>query len=154
MVAVCDKVFEVEVEHRLGIGLVAGRRLVARQDQKVPDPERGRAHEVALQANAVAVPAGQLQDRIDPGLQQKRCRRQRPHVGARAGSIGDVDRIRQALKGRRLADQIARVAGHGRHDLRSHDKALGLQALREMRRRARYAHVLIIFLLRMIDHGG
>jgi hypothetical protein len=58
------------IEHRLGIGLIPGRRIVAAQDQQVFDPHRGAAEQVGLQGNAVAVAAGELQHRFDPGLQQ------------------------------------------------------------------------------------
>jgi hypothetical protein len=117
----------VEIEHRLGVGLITGGRLVAGQHQEIADPERRRAHEVALQPDAVAVPAGQLQDRLNPGVMQDSGRCQRAHVGARAGAVGDIDSVYEGLAARPCAE-IARIARHRRHHFRGHDEAPGTQA--------------------------
>ena len=55
----------IDVEHRLGVGLIAGLGIVAGEQQKVTDAERGGAHQVALEREAVSVAAGELQDRLD-----------------------------------------------------------------------------------------
>jgi hypothetical protein len=55
----------VDIEYRLGIGLVAGFRIVAGQDEDIVDAERGSAHQFALQRDAVFVAASDLQDRLD-----------------------------------------------------------------------------------------
>ena len=74
----------IEVEHRLGVRLVAGAWVVAPQQQQVADAERGGAHQLALQGDAVAVAAGELEDRLDPGPdQQGRRGRARPYGRAR-----------------------------------------------------------------------
>ena len=48
---------------------------------------------------------------------------ERPHMGAGAGAVGDVDRIGEPAERRRLADEVLRVAGQRRGDLRGHDEA-------------------------------
>ena len=58
----------IQVEDRLGLGVVAQRRVVARQAQDVGDPEGGRAEQLALQAEPVAVAADHLQHRRQTGL--------------------------------------------------------------------------------------
>ena len=123
--------FRIDVEHRLGIGLVAGFRVVAGEHQDVADAERGGAHQFALQRDAVLVAAGDLQDRLDAGAEKDRRGRERAHVGAGAGAVGDIDRIGEPAQRRRLAQQVLRVAGDRRGDLRGHDKAARPQPLGE-----------------------
>ena len=127
--AVSISVFEVDVEHRLGVGLIAGLGVVAGEQQNVVNVERRRAHQFALQRDAVLVAAGDLQDRLDAGVDQERRRGERAHVGAGAGAIGDIDRVGEPAQRRRLAQQILRVAGHRRGDLRRHDKTARPQPL-------------------------
>ena len=55
----------IEIEHRLGLRLVAGVRVVAAQQQEIADAHRGGAHEIALERDAVAVAAGELKDRLN-----------------------------------------------------------------------------------------
>ena len=93
-----DQRLRVDVEHRLGVGLVAGLRVVAGEKEEVADAERRRAHHLALQRDAVLVAAGDLQDRLDAGAEEKARCGQRAHMRARAGAVGDIDRVGQALE--------------------------------------------------------
>ena len=88
----------IDVEYRLGIRLIAGFGIVAREQEQIADAERGCAHHLALQSEPVLVAAGHLQDRFDTGLQQQARARQRAHMGAGAGTVGDVDGVGQALE--------------------------------------------------------
>ena len=54
---------------------------------------------------------------------------ERAHMGAGAGAVGDVDRVGEAPERGRLAQQVLRVAGDRRRDLRGHDKTAGPQPL-------------------------
>ena len=47
-----------------------------------------------------------------PAPMQDRRGRQRAHMGAGAGAVGDVDRIGEPAERRRLAQEVLRVAGH------------------------------------------
>ena len=98
----------IEIEHRLGVGLVAGGRIVAAQHQEIADAERGGAEQVALQRQAVAVAAGQLEHRLDAVLPQDRRRGERAQMRTRAGAVGDIDGIGQALERQRLGEQLVR----------------------------------------------
>ena len=62
----------VQVEHRLGPRVVAELRVVAGHDQDVADAEGAGAEQVGLQRDPVAVPAGHLHDRLEPGGQAAR----------------------------------------------------------------------------------
>ena len=99
----------VEIEHRLGVGLIAGARIVAAQHQQIAHAAGGGAQQIALQGDAVAVAAGELQHRLDAVLDQQRGRRHRAEMRPRAGAVGDVDRVGEALERRRLGQQFAAV---------------------------------------------
>ena len=126
----------IEIEHRLGVALIAGGRIITAQQQQVAHPERGGAHQLALERDAVAVAAGELEDRLDPGADQQRRRRKGAHMGAGAGAVGDVDGVRKAAQRQRLGDEIIGIAGHRRHHLGGDDETAGREALREGLRRA------------------
>ncbi len=115
--AIAESVVEFDVEHRLGVGLVAGLRVVAGQDQQVVHPGRRRAHQIGLQRNAIAVAAGELQDRLDAVLHHERRCNGGGQVRAGARPVGDVDRVRQALERQRLRQHVLRVERNGRRDL-------------------------------------
>ncbi len=55
----------IEVEHRFGVRLVAGARVVASEQQQILDAQGRRRQQIALQGEAVAVAARELQDRLD-----------------------------------------------------------------------------------------
>ena len=59
-----QQLHRVEVEDRARLGVVAEARVVTREEQQVFDPQRRGAEQVGLQRQAVAVAAGQLQDRF------------------------------------------------------------------------------------------
>ena len=64
---------------------------------------------------------------------QDRGRRGRPHVGARAGAVGDVDRVGERAQRQRLPEQIVRVARDRRHHLGGEHEARRPQASLEGR---------------------
>ena len=123
----------IDVEHRLGVGLVAGLRVVAGEQEEVADAERGGAHHLALQGQPVLVAAGDLQDRLDAGAEQERRRGQRRHMGTRAGAVGHVDRVGYASQQCRFCEQLLRVARHRRRQFRGHDELALVEALLQRR---------------------
>ena len=120
--AVSIRAAGIDVEDRLGVGLVASLGIVAGEDQEVLDAERGGAHQFALQRDAVLVAAGELEHRLDAGIEQELGCSQRGHMGAGAGAVGDIDGIRQAFEAGRLAQQVRAIERHRRRDLRRHDE--------------------------------
>ncbi len=115
----------IEIEHRLGVGLIARARIVAAQHQKVADAERRRADQVALQREPVAVAAGQLQHRLDAVLVQDRRGGERTHMRARACTVGDVDGVGDILERQRLDQQFLRIARDRRRDFGRDDEPAG-----------------------------
>ena len=96
----------IEIEHRLGVGLIARARIVAAQHQQVADAERRGADQVALQREPVAVAAGELQHRLDAILLQDRRGGERTHMRARARAVGDVDGVGDVLQRQRLEPAV------------------------------------------------
>ena len=103
----------VEVEHGLGLRLVALADIVAGQAQHVAHAERRHAEQVALHGDAVAVAAGHLADRRQPVHGQHRGRRRARHVAIAAGAVGDVDGIGEILEAARPLDQPRGLAESG-----------------------------------------
>jgi hypothetical protein len=103
----------VQVEYRLGRRVVTELRVVAGHHQDVADAEGRRPEQVGLQRDAVAVPAGHLHDRLQPGGHRGQAARPagQPHI--RALVIGDIDGIDPVPQQRgRLVDRAdARPAG-------------------------------------------
>src|SRR5215831_3505853 len=65
----------VEVEHRLGAGMVAEPRVVAGHQHHVGDAEGGGGQQIGLERDAVAVTAGDLHDRFDARGQREEAAR-------------------------------------------------------------------------------
>ncbi len=134
----------VVVEHGLGVGLVALFGIVALQEKQIADAQRGGAHQLALQGDAVTVAAGELEDRLDPLAQQDCGSGDRAHVRSGARPVRHVDRIGQSLQRRRLADEVSGIARHRRRNLRGDDELVGGKLVLE----ARHQPVVLQFLPR------
>ena len=119
----------IEIEHRLRVGLIARARIVAAQHQKIAQAERSRAEQIALQREAIAVAAGELQHRLDAVALKDRGGCERAEMRTCAGAVGDVDRVGEVLQRQRLVEQILRVAGHRRRDFRRYDETAGMDRL-------------------------
>ena len=119
----------VQVEYRLGRRVVAELRVVAGHHQNVADAERRRPEQVGLQRDAVAVPAGHLHDRLEPGGHRGQAARPagQPHV--RALVVGDVDGIDPIPQQRGLLVDRAGTRPAGRTDLRGDREAARGQPL-------------------------
>ena len=126
-----DQRARVDVEYGLGVRLIAGLWVVARQHQDVVNTERGCPHQFALERNAVLVAAGDLQDRLDAGVDQDRRSGERRHMRPRAGAISNINGVREAPQRNGLAQQVLRVAGDRRGDLCRHHKPARPQPLGE-----------------------
>jgi hypothetical protein len=87
-----------------------------------------------LQSDAVAIAAGELEDRLDAGFDQHRRRGHRAEMWARAGAIGDVHRVCQALERQRLGKKFAAIGCDRRRDFRRDHEALGAQFVLEVHR--------------------
>ena len=100
--------------------------IVAAQQQQIAHAERRRAHQIALQRDAVAVAAGELQDRLDavarPGSPPPSPRRDAARAPAPSVTLTASAR---PLSGAALASRSSRVARHRRRDLRGDDEAAG-----------------------------
>ena len=103
--------------------MVASLRVVAGENEEVLDAERGGAHQLALQRDAILVAAGELQHRLDAGVEEKARRGERRHMGAGAGAVGDIHRVGQAFERQGLAHEFLPVERHRRRDFRRHDEA-------------------------------
>ena len=104
-----DQRARIEIEHRLGVGLVARARIVAAQHQQIADAERRRAEQIALQREPVAVAAGELQHRLDAALATgSRPPRARPDGRARRPPSVTLTASARPFSGSALASRSSR----------------------------------------------
>ncbi len=108
------------------VGIVAGVRRIAGDQQDVADPHRVRAEQIRLHAEQVAVAARVVKDRLDPRLLLDHHRRgQRADSRARTRPFGDVDQV-DAVRAElaRLRDQwIGTVSARRNEFDRDHELA-------------------------------
>ncbi len=102
---------EVEIEHRLGFGMVAALHAVAGQAEHVADLERRRAEHGALDGDPIIVATGDLQHRRVAHAGQDRADGDARHVAMRARAVSGVDPVDPALEG---LGGLAHVVGVGR----------------------------------------
>jgi hypothetical protein len=121
-----DQHHAVQVEDRRRAGVVAEARVVADEQQHVGDAEQPGAEQVGLQRDPVAVPAGQLHHRLQPGaLGEHRAGHCRWHH-AGAGVVGDVDRVHPAGQRFGLGVDPVRVDAVRQVELGGHREPSGL----------------------------
>ena len=99
-----EQLARVEIEYRLGVGLVAGRRIVAPQHQQVAHAGGRRRHQIALQGDTIAVAAGELEDRFDAFRHQHAGGGNRGEMRPRAGTVGNVHGVGEAFERQRLGE--------------------------------------------------
>ena len=109
----------IEVEDRECARLVASLHAVAGQAEDVGDAHRGGAQHVALDGDAVAVAAGDLQHRRIAHAGQKRADADGRHVAVGARRIDGVDGVDPAVERRDAVVDVLRVGGVGRVQLGS-----------------------------------
>jgi hypothetical protein len=125
----------VQVEHGLGVRVIAEPRVVAGHQDHVGDAEGGGGQQVGLERDAVAVAAGDLHDRFDARGQGEQAARPVGQPCVRALAIGDVDRVHPAPQRLHLAAHRLRVGSARRADLGGHRGLGGLQAAAQRGRR-------------------
>ncbi len=117
----------VEVEHGLGLRVVAGLHAVARQAQHVADAHRRAAEDVALDRDAVLVAAGDLHDRRVADARQQRADGEARHVAVGAAAVGRVDRVDVAVEHARALVDLFGIGRVRRRQLRRDGERAGAQ---------------------------
>ena len=108
----------VQIEDRLGLGLIALAWVVSLEHQKVGDPERRGCEQLALQGDAVSIAARELQDGLDTVLQKHARGDRRFEVRAGTRAVGHVDGVGESLERRGLGEQFSEIARGRRRDFR------------------------------------
>ena len=112
----------IQVEHGLGTGVVAHLGVVAGEAQDVVNAQHGGTQQLGLQGDAVAVPAGQLQNGGQSGVLQGHTHRQAAHTHDGGLVIGDIDsgNIAEVFLG--LGQQVVNVDALGGAYFGGHNK--------------------------------
>ena len=120
----------IQVEHGLGLGMVAHLGVVAGEAQDVVNAQHSGTQKVRLQGDAVPVPAGQLEDGVQAGILQHLAGSQRTQAHNRGLVIGDVDEVDagEILLG--LLYHAVDMNSFGRADLGSNDKLTVIKQFR------------------------
>ena len=112
----------VEVEHALGLLVVAHHRMVAGEAEHVGDAQEGRRQQVGLQAQAVAVAAGGLEDGVAAPAHDLARDRQRAQAHDRALVVGDVEAVDLVLEQVDVVQHLLDVGALRRADLAGDDE--------------------------------
>ncbi len=117
----------VEIEHGLGLRMVAVAHTVAGEAQHVADAHRGAAEDVALDRDAVAVAAGDLHHGRVADAGQERADGEARHVAIGAAAVGGVDRVDVAVEHAGAAVDVFGIGGIRRVELGRHGEGAGAQ---------------------------
>ncbi len=117
----------VEVKDALRFRLVPGGDVVAGDAEDVVHAHRRRAEQIALNGDAVAVAAGDLEDRFVAGAHQQGADGHAGHVAVRAGGIDGVDAVAHAGQHEGGRVDVFRVGAVGRVQFGGDGKAAGAQ---------------------------
>ena len=107
----------VQIEHRLRLRMIAGLHAVAGETQHVANAHRGAAQDIALNRNAILIPAGDLHHGRIADVSQQRADGETRHVAVRAAAVGGVDRVHVAVEDPRALVHIRRVGRIRRGEL-------------------------------------
>ena len=107
--------------------MVAQAGVVAREAQDVLNAEHGRAQNVGLERDSVPVPAGQLVNRRQTGVQKRLAGGQAAQAHDGGLVVRHVDRRDAAEMGFGFLKQAVDMDAFGRADLRRHHKFPALE---------------------------
>ena len=122
-----SSVSAVEIEHRLGLRMVAAAHTVAGEAQHVADAHRGAAQDVALDRDPVAVAARDLHHGRVADARQQRADGEARHVAVGAAAVRCVDRVDVAVEHARAAIDVLGIGGIGRVELGGDGECSGAQ---------------------------
>ena len=114
----------IHVEYRGRVRIIAHLRRIACDADEVANAHRGRAQQIRLDAEHIAIAAGVMQDRFNPHLALNDQRQGLVRDARRsARAVGNVDAIdAHRLQKARAFDFLADVGAFRRHDLDHRDK--------------------------------
>ena len=126
----------IQIEHRLRLRMIARLHTVAGQAQHVAHAHRRAAENIALNRDAVLVPAGDLHDRRIADARQQRTDGHARHVAVRAAAVGRVDGVHIAVEHTRALVHIVRIGRVRGRELGGDHEAAGAQHPLEAPRRS------------------
>ena len=130
LVAALDEVDGIEVEHALGLLVIAHAGVIAGEAQDARDPQERRRKQVRLQGQAVAVAAGHLEDGVAAPGDDLVADGERAQAHDRALVVGDVEAVDLVLEEIDVVEHRADVGALGRADLAGDDEPAALRRLR------------------------
>ena len=117
----------IQIKHRQGLRMVARLHAIARQAQQVADSHGGTAQDVALDGDAVLVPAGDLHHRCVAHPGEERAHGETRHVAVGATAVGGVDGVHLAVENAGAPVDVLRIGRVGRRELAGDRELSGAQ---------------------------
>ena len=102
---------------RTCIRLIARPHRIAGETQQVADPQRMGPEQVGLKGDAIAIPAGHLQHRLQTRLKQQLAGGQAAHPHHGPTAIGHIHRMDTALQRCGHGQHVRRIGSARRHHL-------------------------------------
>ncbi len=116
----------VEIEHALGLLVVAHHRVVAGEAEDVGDAHERRRQQVGLQAQTVAVAAGGLEDGVAAAADDLAGDRERAQAHDRALVVGDVQAVDLVLEQVDVVQHALDIGALRRADLAGDDEVAAI----------------------------
>ncbi len=88
----------IEIEHRLGIGMVTYADIVAGEAEDIMYPQNVSAEQFRFQSHTVAVPTGELENSLCPPFLCQVAHRERGYPHHRALVVGGVYSVNPILQ--------------------------------------------------------
>ena len=126
-----QKVQGVKIEDATRLRLIARAHVVARQAEDVAHAQRGRAQQIALNGDPVAVAATHLQDRLITCPRHQRATCHTAHMAVRARPVRRIDGVAYVPQLGDIGVNILWVGRIRRVQLRGHCEMAGLQELQQ-----------------------
>ena len=107
----------LQIEHTPGLRLRAGPHRITGEAKNITNSQRVSPQQVPLERNPVAVPAAQLQHRLEPTLLEQAAQGQAAHAHHSPTAIGDIEGLDSSPQAFSCSQGPAGVSPQRRCDL-------------------------------------
>ncbi len=136
-----DQMDGIYVINILGFGMITPDAMIAAKAEQVADAQGGRAQQIGLDRQAVAIATSHLGDRFDAMTHEQRCHRDAGHPHAGRLIVGDINGIGVIFEQRRIVGDAGQIHPLGGREFGRDGKAAGFKHGGQMTDGSRHVRV-------------